>query len=105
MIPSRRTYGLLLLGGAVIFLFNPAGSLAALLLFDLIVLGLTIWDSSRVKLHRVNVDRQVASRLSIGRDNLVSLTVESGARSAEVRIYDKYPIAFLVSSMPLAMKL
>ncbi len=108
MIPSRRTYGLLLFGGAIaamIFLFNPGWSIAAMLLFDLIVLGLTVWDSSRVKPHRVKVDRQVASRLSIGRDNLVSLLVESGARSADVRIDDKYPIAFSVSSMPLATKL
>ncbi|MEP0915853.1 DUF58 domain-containing protein [Leptolyngbya sp. DQ-M1] len=108
MIPSRRTYGLLLLGGAiaaVLFLFNAALSIAALLLFDLIVLGLSIWDSSRVKSNQVKVQRQVPSRLSIGRDNLVSLTVESGARSAEVRIYDKYPIAFSASSMPLSTKL
>ena len=108
MIPSRRTYGLLLVGGAIaaiLFWFNPGLSIALLLLFDLIVLGLAFWDSSRVKPHRVKVDRRVASRLSIGRDNLVSLTVESGTKSADVRIYDQYPIEFSVSSMPLALKL
>ncbi|BAU10008.1 hypothetical protein LEP3755_04860 [Leptolyngbya sp. NIES-3755] len=108
MIPSLRTYGLLLVGGAiaaVLFLFNPQLSIVVLLLFDLIVLGLAFFDSSRVKPHRVKVDRQVASRLSIGRDNLVSLNVESVARSTEIRIYDQYPIEFSVSSMPLALKL
>ena len=108
MIPSRRTYGLLLLGGAiaaVVFLFSPELSIAALLLFDLIVLGLTVWDGLRVKPHQVKVTRQVASRLSIGRDNVVSLTIESGTRSADVRIQDRYPIEFAVSSMPLAIKL
>ncbi|MGG6264823.1 DUF58 domain-containing protein [Leptolyngbya sp. AN03gr2] len=108
MIPSLRTYGLLLVGGAiaaVLFLFDSQLSIVVLLLFDLIVLGLAFFDSSRVKPHRVKVDRQVASRLSIGRDNLVSLNVESGARSTEIRIYDQYPIEFSVSSMPLALKL
>lgn len=108
MIPSRRTYGLLLVGGAIaaiLFLFNSGLSIALLLLFDLILLGLAWFDSSRVKPHRVKVDRQVASRLSIGRDNLVTLTVESGAKPVEVQIYDPYPIEFAVSSMPLAIKL
>lgn len=108
MLPSRRTYGLLLLGGAIaaiVFLFNPGLAIAGLLLFDFVLLGLTIWDSLRVKKHRVKIERQVTSRLSIGRDNLVSLMIESGATSAEVRIYDKFPIAFNVSSMPLAAKL
>ncbi|GAP99259.1 DUF58 domain-containing protein [Leptolyngbya sp. NIES-2104] len=108
MISSRRTYGLLLVSGAiaaVLFLFNPGLSIALLLLFDLIVLGLAFWDSSQVKPYRVKVDRQVASRLSIGRDNLVTLGVESGEKPVEVRIYDPYPIEFAVSSMPLAIKL
>lgn len=108
MIPSRRTYGLLLVSGAIaaiLFLFNPGLSIALLLLFDLILLGLAWFDSSRVKPYRVQINRQVASRLSIGRDNLVTLTVESGTKSAEVRIYDPYPIEFAVSSMPLAIKL
>lgn len=108
MLPSRRTYGLLLLSGAiaaVVFLFNPGLSITGLLGFDFILFGLTIWDGLRVKPHRVTVERQVASRLSIGRDNLVSLKVAAGAKSAEVRIYDKSPIAFAVSSMPLAAKL
>lgn len=108
MLPSRRTYGLLLLGGAIAviaFFFNPALAILGMLLFDLIVLALTIWDGWRVKPHRVKIERQVASRLSIGRDNLVSLSVEAGKTTAEVRIYDKYPIAFGISSMPLAAKL
>lgn len=108
MIPSRRTYGLLFVGGAiaaVLFLFAPGLSISLLLLFDLIVLGLAFWDSSQVKPHRVQIDRHVALKLSIGRDNLVSLSVESSSRSAEVRIYDQYPIEFAVSSMPIALKL
>jgi uncharacterized protein (DUF58 family) len=113
MIPARRTYGLLVLGSAIavllFFLLNPdiriGVSILALLLFDAVVLGLAFWDGYRVKAHRVKVDRQVASRLSIGRDNLVNLTVESGNRAAEIEIYDAYPLKFAVSMMPLSAKL
>ena len=109
MIPSRRTYALLGVGTAIaVLLFFVLGlnlSILALLIFDLVVLGLAFWDSRRVKPHRVSVHRQVASRLSIGRDNLVSLTVESGKLPAEIEIYDAFPLAFAVSSMPLSAKL
>ncbi|MCU0550799.1 MAG: DUF58 domain-containing protein [Leptolyngbya sp. Prado105] len=108
MLPSRRTYGLLLLGGAIaaiVFFFNSALAILGMLLFDVILLGLTVWDSWRVQKHRIKVERQVASRLSIGRDNLVSLWLEAGKQSAIVQIYDQYPIVFDVSSMPMVAKL
>lgn len=108
MLPSRRTYGLLLLGGAIaafLFSFSPDLAIATLFIFDAIVLAVAIWDGRRVKPHRVKVDRQVGSRLSIGRDNLVTLTIAASKHAADVRIYDQYPLAFGASSMPIALKL
>jgi uncharacterized protein (DUF58 family) len=109
MIPARRTYGLLILGAAIAaVLFFGLGlvlTIVTLLLFDAIVLGLAFWDANRVKANRVNITRQVAPRLSIGRDNLVGLTVEASKQTAEIRIYDRYPIEFNVSIMPLIAKL
>jgi uncharacterized protein (DUF58 family) len=110
MIPSRRTYGLLLLGMAIAVLISLiwaenrlSASLLTLLIWDGIVLGLAIVDSRRVE--KVRVERSSLSRLSIGRDNVVSLSVETGKRSAEIQIYDAYPLEFDVSIMPLEAKL
>ncbi|KAM3103657.1 DUF58 domain-containing protein [Phormidesmis sp. 146-12] len=110
MIPSRRTYGLLLLGMAIAVLISLIwaenrlnASLLTLLIWDGIVLGLAIVDSRRVE--KVRVERSSLSRLSIGRDNLVSLSVEAGKQPAEIQIHDAYPLDFGVSVMPLAAKL
>ncbi|PSB20866.1 DUF58 domain-containing protein [Phormidesmis priestleyi ULC007] len=110
MIPARRTYGLLIFGVAIAALIatvwdaqtRVAAWLTALLIWNGLILGLAIWDSRRVS--RVRVERSALSRLSIGRDNAVSLSVETG-QAAEVQIYDNYPIEFGVSQMPLAAKL
>ncbi len=110
MIPSRQTYGLLILGMAIAAIVatiwddrtRVAAWLITLLIWDGLLLGLVIWDSSRVS--RVRVERSALSKLSIGRDNVVSLSVEAG-QAAEVQIYDSYPIEFGVSQMPLSAKL
>lgn len=111
MVPSRRTYGLLLIGMAIAVMLasvlpNASRSVISMLfvlIFDGVVLALAVIDSLRVQ--RVKVKRQELARLSIGRDNLVSLTVEAGKQAAEIEIQDTYPIAFSVSTMPLAAKL
>ncbi|NDJ15739.1 DUF58 domain-containing protein [Myxacorys almedinensis] len=110
MLPSRRTYSLLLLGLAIApalaFLFPSRLAIAVLgvLLFDGMVLAIAALDSRRVNAHRVTVTRHELSRLSIGRDNLVSLTVDS-TRPAVIALYDHYPLSFTVSTMPLAATL
>jgi uncharacterized protein (DUF58 family) len=110
MIPTRRTYGLLVVGMIIAAIVATAWDdrtrvaawLITLLIWDGLILGLAIWDSRRVS--RVRVERSALSKLSIGRDNVVSLSVEAG-QAAEVQIYDAYPIGFGVSQMPLTATL
>jgi uncharacterized protein (DUF58 family) len=107
MLPSRRTYGLLTVGFAIVIvlaiILPPAmrigGSIAAVVLFDVIVLALMIFDGSRTQ--RVVISREPLSRLSIGRDNPVSLIVQSQGQPAEIQVRDGYPIDHFTVSHPL----
>ncbi len=107
MLPSRRTYGLLTVGFAIVIslaIILPTdlrigGSIAAVVLFDLIVLALMIVDGSRTQ--RVVISREPLSRLSIGRDNPVTLTVQSQGQPSEIQVRDGYPIAHFTVSQPL----
>jgi uncharacterized protein (DUF58 family) len=105
MIPSRRVYGLLILGMAIALilamLFGVQVSIIATLLFDSVVLGLAIWDGQRVKANRVQVTRYPLQRLSIGRDNPVVLCVQSGNQVSKIRLRDYYPLEFEVSTPTL----
>ncbi len=105
MIPAKRLYFLLLWGVAIAFLlalfFNPTVSIAATLLFDLILISLAIVDARRVKPHRVEVVRQPLHRLSVGRDNRVELSVQSQNQLSQLLIRDSYPANFQVSASTL----
>jgi uncharacterized protein (DUF58 family) len=105
MIPSRRVYGLLILGIAIAIilaiLFGVQVSIIATVLFDSVVLGLAIWDGQRVKANRVQVTRYPLQRLSIGRDNPVVLSVRSGNQVSKIRLRDYYPLEFEVSTPTL----
>jgi uncharacterized protein (DUF58 family) len=99
MIPSRRVYQWLLVGTvgcfAAALLGSPTNpSVALTLTWDLVILGLAIADSQRVKPNRVKVTRQELQRLSIGRENPVHLIVESGKSPATLQICDFAPQAF-----------
>ncbi|HEY9626268.1 MAG TPA: DUF58 domain-containing protein [Coleofasciculaceae cyanobacterium] len=99
MIPSLRLYQLLLLGmgiGLAIAFIQPGAlglALLITLIWDIAILSLAIVDGLRVKGSRVTVMRQPLSRLSIGRDNPVELTVKTGGQPATVQIRDYYPEA------------
>jgi len=105
MIPSRRIYGLLILGIAIAILlaiiFGQQVSIIVTLLFDSVVLGLAIWDGQRVKSNAVKVTRYPLQRLSIGRDNPVVLSVQSGNQVSKIRLRDYYPLEFEVSKATL----
>lgn len=109
MIPARKVYLLLLLGIAIAPLVatisNVSLSIVVTLVFDGIVLGIAIADGIFVWRNRVEVSRQLPDRLSIGRDNPVTLSVKSGKKPAKVQISDYYPTQFAVSTPTLSLSL
>jgi uncharacterized protein (DUF58 family) len=96
MIPSRRLYALLVLIGlgtvALYVITQNFGWIPLMLALDLLLLGLGWWDSRQGK--RITVERSPLDRLSIGRDNPVTLTVAGGYAGVEVDIVDAYPPEF-----------
>ncbi|MBW4661927.1 MAG: DUF58 domain-containing protein [Drouetiella hepatica Uher 2000/2452] len=111
MIPSLRLYQLLLLGtviGVAIALVRPSAlglALLITLLWDSVILSLAIADSLRVKGDRVSVARLPLQRLSIGRENLVHLTVKTGRQPAILQIRDYFPQSMTVTPETLQVRL
>lgn len=105
MIPSQRLYFLLLLGIAIAIIlaiiWDEKTSILITLLFDILILLVAVWDGQRVKSNAVKVTRYPLQRLSIGRDNPVVLSVQSGKQSAKIRLRDYYPLEFQVSQPTL----
>jgi uncharacterized protein (DUF58 family) len=105
MIPAQRLYSFLFLGIAIALLlaifFNLKISILGTLFFDGIILSLAIWDGERVKPNQVQIHRTLLSRLSIGRDNLVALSVKASNQKAQIIIKDNYPSGFQVSTPTL----
>lgn len=99
MLPSRRVYWFLLLGVAIapiLSVFTPGETrfiTASLILVgvDVLVLAIAIVDGWRSRGDRVQISRQIAERLSIGRDNSVELIIQSGKTPAVLQICDGYP--------------
>lgn len=108
MLPTQRTYGLLLGGGAIATLltnFSNASdrlaiALVLMLIFDGVILLLVLWDGWQVSRQRATVTRQPLHRLSIGRDNSITLTI-TAQYPAHLLIYDNYPVEFDGPEMPL----
>jgi len=96
-----RSYLLLLIGFPLAFILdiflNNQTSLIIIFLYDLVILGLALVDAMGVNKHKVEIIRQPLARLSVGRDNIVSLQVTSG-QSAIIEIKDDYPQKFPVST-------
>lgn len=113
MTPTNRVYGLLLLGGAIatgVTAFSEANgrletAIAALLLFNGLLLVLMLVDSRLGRTGRVQVTRQPLHRLSIGRDNPIVLNIKSGNRQADLRLYDNYPSDFKGIPLPYPLTL
>ena len=102
MIPSRRCYALLSLGGIGAFVldifFSRDISLGCLQIYNFALLILTVLDVSRLKDKTVEVRRYPLDRLSVGKDNWVRLQVKSGNTGGKVRLKDHYPSQFAVST-------
>ncbi|BAY66354.1 hypothetical protein NIES22_64930 [Calothrix brevissima NIES-22] len=105
MVPANRVYLLLLIGIAIApilaMVVGIPASIAIALLFDILVLGLMVVDGLRVKRDRVQINREIPSRLSIGRDNPVVLNITSANSNAILEICDYYPTGFGVSAEKL----
>jgi uncharacterized protein (DUF58 family) len=110
IVPTGRTYGLLLGGGAIATLLAALVSapsrltvaLLTLLLFDGVVLVAMLWDGWQVNARRATLKRDPLHRLSIGRDNPIVLHAQASA-PAHLRIYDNYPTEFEGTPMPLVV--
>ena len=100
MTPTLKLYGLLAIGGAVATTLDALGSTAnvislpleALLFFNGIVLLLMVVDWAQVSgPQRAIAQREPLPRLSIGRDNPVTLKVSAPKAAAKLQIFDRYP--------------
>ena len=114
MIPTLRTYILLILVGllattiAALWRGEQAvgGAIGLMLLLDLGILVTALVDAWAGRNGRATVERSPLSRLSIGRDNIVTLEVQAGNRSTDLQIRDAYPLEhFTVSTEQLTTSL
>lgn len=111
MTPTLRLYGLMAAGGvaaAVIQGATPTASSSSILLwmlaFDGLLLSLMLLDGLMVsRAKRPTVEREPLHRLSIGRDNKVTITVATKTSPAQLQIYDRYPNQLGEIAMPLRL--
>lgn len=101
MIPAQRFYLLLIATGvlAVILaiIFNQKISILITIFLNFIILILAIIDAQKIKNNLVQITRYPLHRLSIGRDNPVTLSITTASKNAKILIRDSYPPDFEVS--------
>jgi len=113
MIPTARVYRWLLIVGAIAPLASgliPGHQslglgLITLFVIDSGILLLMAVDGRRLQGQRLQISRQPLPRLSIGRDNTITLELQTGAWGGAVQIYDNYPGSFTGTPMPLRLQL
>ncbi|MDB9452403.1 DUF58 domain-containing protein [Dolichospermum circinale] len=102
MIPSKKVYFLLIAGifisPILSMILGIYQTIIITCLFDLTVFTLMVIDGWAMKAKRVEITRELPSRLSIGRDNPVILKVQAGKIDAVIKIRDYYPQEFAVST-------
>ena len=100
MLPTFRCYLLLVIGFPLAFvlanLINNQISILITIIYDLVILLLTLLDAIGVNKNKVEITRNPLTRLSVGRDNIVSLQLTS-QQPATIEIKDDYPQQFPVS--------
>jgi uncharacterized protein (DUF58 family) len=95
MLPTTTTY-LLLIGSAALATLlalstgNVANAISLMLLGDLVILGLMVIDGLLSRKDTPTIDRHLPKRLSIGRENPITLTVTSKAQGL-IQIRDTTP--------------
>jgi uncharacterized protein (DUF58 family) len=102
MIPSKKVYFLLIVGifisPILSMILGIYQTIIITCLFDLTVFTFMVIDGWGMKANRVEITRELPSRLSIGRDNSVILKVKAGKIDAVIEIHDYYPQEFTVST-------
>ena len=101
MSPTLQFYFFLLLGlplTVILAIFiNNQVSIVTTIIYDLIIFTLAIWDSIGVRHNKVKITRKPLARLSVGKDNHVSLEVTT-QQPATIQVKDDYPQQFPVST-------
>jgi uncharacterized protein (DUF58 family) len=111
MVPTQLVYGLLIVGTllslAIMVLFRGGLELAILvaLVWDVLVVFLAVLDSGLVNPRHVEIKRELPSKLSIGRENAVILTLATTQKSAQLQITDHYPSKLQVETLPRSLSL
>ncbi|MEO1801844.1 MAG: DUF58 domain-containing protein [Cyanobacteria bacterium J06629_2] len=109
MIPAKRCYILLALGGigaAILDLVSTRQvSLNFWRIYNFALLVATVIDASQVKNKAIALERQEILKLSVGRDNPIELKITSGQAQAIARIKDAYPPEFTVNKNTLEVNL
>ena len=107
MIPSRRCYLLLTIGGvgtAILdILFDRSFSLNFLITYNFVLFVATVADAARVKKSAIEVTRQKIDRLSVGRDNPIALSIKGDRVIARIR--DSFPQEFQVDRNTMEVNL
>ena len=102
MIPAKKVYFLLITGIFIAPILSMIVGISQTIiitcLFDLTVFILMVVDGWGMKANRVQITRELPSRLSIGRDNPVILKVQGGKIDAVIKTRDYYPGEFAVST-------
>ncbi|RZM79741.1 DUF58 domain-containing protein [Leptolyngbya iicbica] len=114
MTPTLKLYGLLAISGGIATALDALGSTEAVITFPLeamlfingIILLLMVVDWAQVNgPQRAIAQREKLPRLSIGRDNPVTLKVSAPKAAAKLQIFDRYPTDFDEIPMPLTVEL
>lgn len=109
MIPTARFYWGLLAGAGIAIALTLFTSLST----GMIALGVwdSIWtlamllDGWRGRTQRVTVQRDAIAKLSVGRDNPITLQVQASTQAAQIHIRDTYPPEFAVSTPQFQLQL
>ncbi|ELR97811.1 DUF58 domain-containing protein [Gloeocapsa sp. PCC 73106] len=108
LIPAKRLYfflaSLMIIPVGLQWWLSPQLILILMLGLNTILLAVAIGDGLRVKSDRLKISRSPLPRLSIGRDNPISVTVQSQQR-AQLLISDGYPREFPVSTPQFTLNL
>ena len=103
-----RCYFLLLIGFPLAFvlaiIIDNQISILITIIYDLVILLIALVDGIGVNKNKVEITRKPLSRLSVGRDNIVSLQVTS-QQAATIEIKDDYPQQFPVSTSTISATL